>query len=865
MGLERALLATAAILFGLCACGAEDDPIDRDAGTDGGVSFDGGGPPLNMGRIRGTLSVFTPGAASTTPTSTVPISPSRMASLYQDFRAKLGEASEAASTSSGRSGLKTVRSSSKLGSTSVEIFPPSDNPQPPVLTDPLPAEFVRGEAIVVFRDNLEESLSAISTETAFSPYRMSVGVYGGPKVATVRFRDRSQPSRVLSSDETKRLRAQLEQRDSFVRAELNYYRWAHAVPNDDTYRLQWHYPLINLPTAWDTTTGSASVVVAVIDDGLNPHPELSRAMGGYDMVSDPQIAGDGDGRDATPHQVPLSHGTSSVWHGTHVAGTVGATSDNNTGVAGVDWTARLLPVRVLGRVVPGRGQGTSIDIIAGINWAVGITVPGVPANTTPAQVLNLSLGGGPTIQSEQDAVNNAVGRGAVVVVAAGNANEDATGQSLAGYQNVIAVGATDLQGRRAPYSNFGSVVDVMAPGGDMSSGVDANGDGNPDGVLSTYLDQNGTATGLSFLEGTSMAAPHVAGLAALMKAVNSALTPAEIEQILKQTATASSQCSEGCGAGLVNAGAAVAAAQGGISLPPAVALSTERLNIGFEASSTLSVFNSGGGQLNWQAEIRDRPELTLSGSSNGTLGAGQAATLTINVNRGTLVDGEYEGILVVQGQGNLEARATITFRVGAPPPVLDIGEVIVGTVGFDEQDETIVGGAAIASRQSNGYIYQLDSEPGPWLIVALADRNGNEELDSGDYWGFYTGIDDPREITLSAGDIISNIDFGMVPFSIEGGGGTNDASLGQDCDGASVTCVSPYECFAATQQATSGICTRDCTADISCPGGLCISGFGGDGSVALCLADCTLNGCPRLVDQCLDVGQGAFACIPPEF
>ena len=137
---------------------------------------------------------------------------------------------------------------------------------------------------------------------------------------------------------------------------------ATAAPNDRGYSLQWHYPTLNLPAAWDLVPDATDVVVAVIDSGIVPHPDLTNVLPGYDMISDPQNAGDGDGRDSNPRDEggDTPNGGSS-WHGSHVAGTIGADTNNEVGVAGVAWNAKLLPVRVLGK----KG-GTSFDIAAAI-------------------------------------------------------------------------------------------------------------------------------------------------------------------------------------------------------------------------------------------------------------------------------------------------------------------------------------------------------------------------------------------------------------------------------------------------------------------------------------------------------------------
>jgi serine protease len=339
-----------------------------------------------------------------------------------------------------------------------------------------------------------------------------------------------------------------------------------SAPNDPRYAEQWHYfeaaGGINMPAAWNITSGVSRVVVAVIDTGVRPHADFgTRLLRGYDFVSRSSDGNDGNGRDddasdpgdACPPRAPRSS-----WHGTHVAGTIGAGRDNGYGVVGVAPRTRLLPVRVLGKC-----GGYTSDIVDGMRWAAGLAVPKVPANATPARVLNLSLGGsGACPASYRDAIDAITKAGAVVVVAAGNSNTSAANFAPANCPGVITVAATTRTGARAPYSNYGTRVEIAAPGGDTSLR-------SADGILST-LDSGATTPSndtFGFYQGTSMATPHVAGVVALMLAANATLTPAEILQILQSTArkfptgTGRDCTTERCGAGIVDAGRAVAEAK----------------------------------------------------------------------------------------------------------------------------------------------------------------------------------------------------------------------------------------------------------------------------------------------------------------
>jgi len=341
-------------------------------------------------------------------------------------------------------------------------------------------------------------------------------------------------------------------------------RAADQSPNDPGFADQWHYRYTpgdeegaNLEPAWAITTGSADVVVAVIDTGITGHADLAgRTVPGYDFITNPATANDGDGRDPDPSdpgdwnedgQCGGDPFSPSSWHGTHVAGTIGAATNNGDDVAGVNWQAKIQPVRVLGRC-----GGNPSDIIDAIRWAAGLNVPGVPANANPARVLNLSLGGSGTCSVlMQGAVNDAVAAGAVVVVAAGNSSDIADFYTPASCKGVITVAATDRYGWLAWYSNYGSTVEISAPGGDTWY--------EEDGILSTL--NSGTrgpaADSLAFYQGTSMAAPHVAGVAALLLGEKPGLTPAQVSELLQDSARDFPDMSDcttaSCGDGMLDA------------------------------------------------------------------------------------------------------------------------------------------------------------------------------------------------------------------------------------------------------------------------------------------------------------------------
>ena len=309
--------------------------------------------------------------------------------------------------------------------------------------------------------------------------------------------------------------------------------------------------------AWGTTRGKG-VTVAVLDSGITAHPDLdANVLPGYDFIAESAFSNDGNGRDSDPTDAGNwtvdnqcftgSKASPSDWHGTHVAGTIAAIANNNEGIAGVAPEAKIVPVRVLGAC-----GGFDSDITDGIIWAAGGSVRGVPANQNPAQVINMSIGSEGTCTTPyRQAIAQANTRGSIVVVAAGNNSFDASKSSPGNCEDVINVGATDKNGKRSYFSNYGSRVDVSAPGGDRRYWGG--------GILST-LNAGKTAPGkadYAEYQGTSMAAPHVAGIVALMKAVDPKLTYAQAKKALQSTSQGIECDQSACGSGIVNAARAV--------------------------------------------------------------------------------------------------------------------------------------------------------------------------------------------------------------------------------------------------------------------------------------------------------------------
>ena len=400
------------------------------------------------------------------------------------------------------------------------------------------------------------------------------------------------------------LAARLATRSDVIYAERSRRMFAQRVPNDPLFANQFYLQpgstTLNAPAAWDFTVGSSSTVIAVLDTGYTAHADLAaRVVGGYDMVSNFASSNDGkvldsagNYRDADAHDPGdwisaddksgnFAGGDctieDSTWHGTSVMGTVGAIADNGNGVTGVDWNARLVPVRVLGKCF-----GSDADIADGLAWAGGVSVPAAPVNPHPAHVINMSLGGPGACQSfMQESVDRVFAHGVTraIVASAGNQASGAV-HSPSACTGVIAVAASTFAGNRTVYSNYGPRMDIAAPGGNGVSGSAYNF------LVLTNLGKTvPAADSTQYYAGTSFAAPLVSGVAALMLAVAPDLSATEVRALLKSSAKAfpaGSTCYDfGCGAGLLDAPAAVRAALATTGIVPPVTL-IEYYNAGLD-------------------------------------------------------------------------------------------------------------------------------------------------------------------------------------------------------------------------------------------------------------------------------------------
>ena len=649
----------------------------------------------------------------------------------------------------------------------------------------LSAEFVPGEVIVRFEDDASASgalrssvgrVQVLGMQTkAGAPGRemlLRFDEEAGPQetfralgirqTESNRFNPRTGDPNIQRKADTLHIIKSLRRRADVRYAQPNYIRRALAIPNDPQYPRQWHYPLINLPQSWDVTTGSNTVIVAVIDTGvLLNHPDLANRLtsDGYDFISDPFRALDGNGIDPDPDDPGDGSPGQSSFHGTHVSGIIAAETDNDTGVAGVTWSTRILPLRALGL-----GGGTDFDILQAVRYAAGLDNDSGTLPVQSADIINLSLGGTSFSPAAQDIFTAVRNEGIIIIAAAGNSATN-TPFYPAAYEGVVSVSAVDIKKDLSWYSNFGTTIDLAAPGGDNTA--DINVDGFPDGVLSTC--GNDTSGAIEFVycffQGTSMAAPHMAGVVALMKAIYPALTPDELDILLNSGGITEDLGPAGrddqFGHGLIDAFGALGEAQnlanGGV-LPLTLIVNPTVLNFGPQSTATLRVEKAGGNagdQLLINAITADVPWLNIT---EETVDADKLGIYTIIVDRNQLIPGIYSATLTV------DADSPAVNDVDVPVSMQVVTPIVGGNAGFHYV--LLVDSETFEIKSQNdvpfspgGYAYAFTNVPaGTYKIFAGTDSNRDFFIgDPGEAFGAYLTLDQPVPIAVS--DDLGGLDF----------------------------------------------------------------------------------------------------------
>ncbi|MEW6744088.1 MAG: S8 family serine peptidase [Planctomycetota bacterium] len=554
------------------------------------------------------------------------------------------------------------------------------------------------------------------------------------------------------------LLAHLRREPGVLAVQPNYLYQADKTPDDPRYPWQWHPNALRLPGTWEMTTGSRDVIVAVVDTGVRfDHPDLAGVFTatGYDFVSNEFTANDGDGIDSDPTDPGDGlGGLPSTYHGTHVAGLIAALTDNGLGVAGCAWQASVMPLRVLGR-----GGGTTFDVANAVLYAAGLANSSgiVLEPSKRAHIVNLSLGTNTSDPLLRDAINQAAAAGLLLVAAAGN-NSESTPHYPAAYGTVLAVSAVTRNLTLAYYSNYGEWIDLSAPGGELDPSLE-------DAILSTFWNETSGTGAYAYFEGTSMSAPQVSAVAALVKAVQPLLGAEELSALLQSTAFDLGDSGPDAlfGEGLVDAFAAVEAAGGNPSGPPALHVSSTRLTFDpNESEGRLLLTNAGTGVVDGILASEDEQSggdwmaLDLSGSE-------APAQITVRVDRTGLDNGTYDGTIeITSSAGALNVAVTMVVEELDLSTTGNVVVLIMDTTSGKVISQYIAG-------PDNGFAYRFKGLlPGSYYVLAGTDENGDLTLgDEGELFGIYPQLASPVVVEIEAGSRLEEIDIALQELSFQ--------------------------------------------------------------------------------------------------
>ena len=643
-------------------------------------------------------------------------------------------------------------------------------------------DFVIGDVIVQQRQSKlrstnnfmaqQKSIATVRSAGNFGPALYSYGQSVADEIVSVRARSMAaQLSEIELKAATLRRVKAIAKQDGVEYAEPNYiHKHLATTPEDPRYQAQWHYPKINLPAAWDISTGDNNVKVAVLDTGVfDQHPDLVNRMSAddYDFIEDASNSGDGDGMDADGSDpgdgrdnalCSNSDYATSSFHGTHVAGTIGADSNNGMDVSGVTWAGEIMNLRVLGCL-----GGYDYDIANAIRYAAGLENSSGVIVADPADIINMSLGGGGSSNTMQQAVTDARNAGVVIIAAAGNSSSSQPSYPAA-YEGVVSVSATNTQDGLASYSNYGTSIDISAPGGEYG---DADGDGYQDLVLSTLavIEDGVIQPTVAAYQGTSMAAPHVAGVVSLIKAIYPQLTPDDLDALIVSGDISVDLGSAGrdndFGHGRIDALKAVNYANllaNGTPIPvtPILQTSYSYLNFGRLISSiNVSTYNSGNGDLVISdVQVSESFVTVTSPGSDDGLGSYQ-----VSIDRAGMDIGIYGATITFSSNGG-DIALDVRFEVAAEDDLTSGNAGLIYTILYNVAvDETV--SSTISSATDGEYQFSLDSLGGVYNLIAGSDSDNDGYIcGPGEACGLYPLADSPVDLILN--EDLTEVDFGVT-------------------------------------------------------------------------------------------------------
>jgi len=638
------------------------------------------------------------------------------------------------------------------------------------------SHFVPGEVIVRFKTNDESTgfglaaLASQQSETTKTDLRIKRAIGQAAKLYHIEAATLNKAlsfesvesgsylsTRMKKKWQTVKTIEKLRARDDVLYAEPNYIRTATAVPpvNDPEYDKQWSLPMLELPAAWEVSTGQG-VTVAVIDTGIDPdHQDLDGNIAlqdGYDFIEDDALSGDLDpGSDTDPRDM------GSTFHGSHVAGIIAAEGNNGMGITGVAYDASIMPLRVLGV----NGEGFDADIANAILYAAGLTNSSGRLPIKKADIINLSLGSPDDSDVINAAVSDAVAEGVIVIAAAGN-DSSSTEFFPAASPSVIAVSSVTSNKTLSTFSNFGDYIDVAAPGG---TGInDPLFDGFQDGILSTVY-----ASEYAELVGTSMAAPHVAGVAALMKAKQPTLDPLSFAGALPDI-TDNLGNTQLFGFGLINAAKAMIWA--GQTLPASLNVFPNQFGfIGATTDASLTLTNPGSDGRVVTATVQENEDwIDVTNYALNSVDQNGLGKYKVEIDSTKVLPNETKtGLLMISyriDNGALQVMEIEVFASNSQQTDDTVGQLLVYLIRKQDVDNSGEGDligiyAGVGGQLSDGvYDFQFyNIPPGQYFLEASTDNDDDFIFfDEGEARGAYPLFSQPDLITVTNRNI-QDLDF----------------------------------------------------------------------------------------------------------
>ena len=543
-------------------------------------------------------------------------------------------------------------------------------------------------------------------------------------------------------------------------------------PNDPEYARQWNLRVVGAPGAWSVTRGDPDVVVGVVDTGVVDHPDLEgQLVDGYDFISEPSIAGDGDGRDPDPTDAGARDRPSgrSSWHGTHVAALVAGRADDGYGVTGLAPGCRVMPLRAVGI-----GGGLVSDVADAILYAAALyTTEDGHGLSEPLRVVNLSFAVDLDTEELRTACSRAANVGVLLVGTTGN-----TGLGVlypARYDSVLAVAAVDRMLETTSYSNFGDEVALSAPGGLESADVMAVG--WPDNVLSALLDDtvHPPVPAVGYLEGTSQAAPQVAAVAALLLSVDPTLTRIELRDYLQGSALDRGQpgWDPAYGWGVLQAQEALRLLLDDLGTPnpapPCLWLQSTSLSFtGFEERHELVVMNAGGGYLRFGASLPQTDDGGTWLSVQNVLAVGSGPTQVVRIV--VMVDQRDLPSSPGRHGGTIFVRDSLGDAMGTIRVIVHSGELLRAgrymRVLVRRASNSSIASFDLVSPALGYRFWQSDLGAGTYELQCGTDLDGDgfycETLDACGWYGGPTAAD-AIPVSVAADETMYGADILVVP------------------------------------------------------------------------------------------------------